>query len=50
MGREKKGENRLTIISRSVSRLTLKGMFFITMAVGMTSSSGLRVPGVAEPM
>lgn len=29
------------MISRSVSRLTLNGMFLMTMAVGMTSSSGL---------
>lgn len=30
---------RLTIISRRVSRFTLKGIFLITMAVGMISSS-----------
>jgi hypothetical protein len=33
-------ENRQTIISRRVSRLTLKGMFLMTMAVGIISSSG----------
>jgi len=30
---------KLTIISRRVSRFTLKGIFLITMAVGMISSS-----------
>jgi hypothetical protein len=32
-------EDELTIMSRRVSLLTLKGMFLITIAVGMTSSS-----------
>ena len=39
----------LTIISRRVSRLTLNGIFLITIAVGMTSSSGLMAPGVSAP-
>ncbi len=33
-----------TMISKSVSRLTVKGMFLMTIAVGITSSS-LGVPG-----
>lgn len=33
-------------MSSKVSRLTLKGMFFMTIAVGMTSSSPNGVPGV----
>lgn len=37
------------MISRSVSRLTLNGMFLITMAVGITSSSKLP-PGVVGTM
>lgn len=35
------------MISRSVSRFTLNGMFLMTMAVGIISSSKAR-PGVAE--
>jgi hypothetical protein len=38
-----------TIISRRVSRLTLKGIFLITMAVGIISSSILW-EGVEGPM
>lgn len=39
----------LTIISSKVSRLTLKGMFFMTIAVGIISSSALPgVPGLTE--
>ena len=34
-----RGKKIRTIISRRVSRLTLNGIFFITMAVGMISSS-----------
>lgn len=34
-----------TMISRSVSRFTLNGMFLMTIAVGITSSSRLGVPG-----
>ena len=33
------------MMSRRVSRLTLKGMFLMTMAVGITSSSALRPGG-----
>lgn len=32
-----------TIISSNVSRLTLNGIFLITMAVGMISSSGFKL-------
>jgi hypothetical protein len=48
--REKGGEGPLAMMSRSVSFLTLKGMFLMTMAVGMISSSP-RAPmgGVAMP-
>lgn len=35
------------MMSRSVSRLTLKGMFLMTMAVGITSSSIPGVPGAS---
>ena len=35
-----------TMISSKVSRLTLKGMFLMTIAVGMISSSPAGVPGV----
>jgi hypothetical protein len=38
-----------TIISRRVSRLTLKGIFLMTMAVGMISSS-IFWEGVDGPM
>lgn len=38
-----------TIISRRVSRLTLKGIFLITMAVGIISSS-MFWEGVDVPM
>lgn len=40
------------MISRRVSRLTLKGMFLMTMAVGMISSSGLEgvMVGTRWPM
>lgn len=38
-----------TMMSRSVSRLTLNGMFLMTMAVGIISSSmpGIGVPGAS---
>lgn len=36
-------------MSRSVSRFTLNGMFLITMAVGIMSSSAPRAPGVVGP-
>jgi hypothetical protein len=44
--REEKGEH--TMISRRVSRLTLKGIFLITIAVGMISSSGFGAGVLAE--
>lgn len=37
------------MISSNVSRLTLNGMFLITMAVGITSSSPLMLPLAALP-
>ena len=43
-----KKKKKPTIISSRVSRLTLNGIFFMTMAVGMISSSGLTLPGVME--
>lgn len=39
-----------TMMSRSVSRFTLKGIFLITMAVGITSSSRPPWLGVFGPM
>jgi hypothetical protein len=47
---KKKRRRTGTIMSRRVSRLTLKGIFLITMAVGITSSSRPTWLGVVGPM